>query len=96
MARAQTAAAAMTSSDPRGPIVGVVGYGVTGRRLGTYMLRQGTNVAIFDPAVSGSPRGAVAVARAADLGVTDVVALCHPHPHAELAADYLTGGVSVV
>ena len=86
----------MTSSDSRGPIVGVVGYGVTGRRLGTYMLRQGTNVAVFDPAVSGSPRGAVAVARAADLGVTDVVALCHPHPHAELAAEYLTGGVSVV
>lgn len=86
----------MTSSDPAVPIVGVVGHGVTGRRLGTYLLRLGTNVAIFDPAASGAPRGAVLVSRAADLAVTDVVALCHPQPHARLAAEYLAAGVSVV
>jgi hypothetical protein len=81
---------------PAAPIVGVVGYGVTGRRLGTYLLRQGTNVAIFDPAVSGAPRGALRVATAADLCVTDVVALCHPHSHVVLAEEYLAAGVSVV
>ena len=78
------------------PIVGLVGYGVTGRRIGTHLLRQGAKVAIFDPAGPGSPRGAVKVGHAADLSVTDVVALCHPHPHALLAAEYLAAGVSVV
>ena len=86
----------MTPPNPASPIVGVVGYGVTGRRLGTFLMRQGTNVAIFDPAVSGTPRGAVKVGAAADLSVTDVVALCHPHAHAQLAAEYLAAGVSVV
>lgn len=86
----------MMSTNTVAPIVGVVGYGVTGRRLGTYLLRQGTKVAIFDPAVSGVPSGAVPVGTAADLYVTDVVALCHPHAHAQLAAEFLAAGVSVV
>lgn len=86
----------MTPSDLVAPIVGLVGYGVTGRRIGSHLLRQGTRVAVFDPATSGSPRGAVMVGHAADLAVTDVVALCHPHPHAQLAAEYLAAGVSVV
>ncbi|MEO8268014.1 MAG: hypothetical protein ABI706_21130 [Ilumatobacteraceae bacterium] len=85
----------MTAPDA-GPIVGLVGYGVTGRRIGTHLLRRGTNVAIYDPGAPGSPRGAVTVADAADLAVTDVVALCHPHPHAHLAAEFLAAGVSVV
>jgi hypothetical protein len=38
----------------------------------------------------------VRVGQAADLAVTDVVALCQPHPHAELAAEYLAAGTSVV
>src|SRR4029079_9228304 len=75
LARAQTATL-MTPPNPAAPIVGVVGYGVTGRRLGTFLLRQGTNVAIFDPAVSGGPRGAVRGSAAGDLSVTDVVARC--------------------
>ncbi|MEP7114958.1 MAG: hypothetical protein ABI862_16955, partial [Ilumatobacteraceae bacterium] len=66
------------------------------RRIGIHLLRQGTRVAIFDPAGPGPDRGAVAVAHAADLAVTDVVALCHPHPHAQLAAEYLALGVSVI
>jgi hypothetical protein len=86
----------MSSHDAAAPIVGVVGYGITGRRLGTYLLRQGTKVAIFDPAAAGSPPDAVRVGHASDLSVTDVVALCHPHPHAHLAAEYLAEGVSVV
>ncbi|MDP9464185.1 MAG: hypothetical protein M3P52_06150 [Actinomycetota bacterium] len=86
----------MTPSDLGAPIVGLVGYGVAGRRIGSHLLRQGTRVAVFDPAMSGLPRAAVAVGDAADLNVTDVVALCHPHPHARLAAEYLAAGVSVV
>jgi hypothetical protein len=77
-------------------IVGVVGAGVTGRRLATFMLGQGRRVAVFDPASSGMSREAVRVAQAADLAVTDVVALCQPHPHANLAAEYLAAGTSVV
>jgi hypothetical protein len=77
-------------------IVGIVGAGVTGRRLAGFMLDQGLRVAVFDPASSGTRREAVRVGQAADLAVTDVVALCHPHPHAELAAEYLAAGTSVV
>ncbi len=86
----------MTNGISSTPIVGIVGCGVTGRRLGTYLLRHGTNVATFDPAVSGVPRGAVRVGLAVDLAVTDVVALCQPSPHAVLAAEFLEAGVSVV
>jgi hypothetical protein len=86
----------MTSAADAAPIVGVVGYGVTGRRLGTFLVRNGHNVAVFDPQVSGLPAGVVKIGEAADLAVTDVIALCHPHPHAELAAEYLAAGVSVV
>ena len=78
------------------PIVGLVGYGVTGRRVGAHLLGAGIRVAFYDPAVSGAPRGAITVAHTADLAVTDVVALCHPHPHSQLAAEYLAAGVSVV
>jgi hypothetical protein len=78
------------------PIVGLVGYGITGRRVATYMTRQATKVAIFDPAMSAAPRAAVKVGHAADLAVTDVVVLCQPHPHAVLTAEYLAAGVSVV
>jgi hypothetical protein len=86
----------MTTTEPGTPIVGLVGYGVTGRRIGAHLLEQGTRIAVFDPAITGPPRGAVTVGHAADLAVTDVVALCHPHPHSLLAAEYLAAGVSVV
>jgi hypothetical protein len=78
------------------PIVGLVGCGVTGRRIATYLVHQGTKVAVFDPAMGGVPTDAVRVGHAADLAVTDAVVLCHPHPHAQLAAEYLAAGVSVV
>ncbi|MEP7046111.1 MAG: hypothetical protein ABI949_05500 [Ilumatobacteraceae bacterium] len=86
----------MTVAGGASPIVGVVGNGVTGRRLTTLLLRQGMNVAIFDPSATGVPRGAVELGHATDLAVTDVIALCHPHPHADLAAEFLGRGVSVV
>ena len=73
-------------------IVGIVGAGVTGRRLATFMLADGRRVAVFDPESSTTSREAVRVGQAADLAVTDVVALCQPHPHAELAAEYLAAG----
>ncbi len=78
------------------PIVGVVGYGVTGRRIVAKLLNQRVRVAVVDPALAGPVRGAVTVADAADLAVADVVALCNPHPHTELADQYLSAGVSVV
>lgn len=86
----------MITSDRGAPIVGLVGYGVTGRRVGSHLQRDGSRVAVFDPAVSTSPRGMATVAHAADLAVTDVVGLCHPHPHSQLAAEYLAAGVAVV
>jgi len=78
------------------PIVGIVGAGVTGRRLAMFLLEQRLRVAVFDPVSPGIPREAVRVGQAADLAVTDVVALCHPHPHAVLAAELLAAGTSVV
>ena len=51
---------------------------------------------MFDPASPGTPREVVRVGTASDLAVTDVVALCHPHPHADLAGEYLAAGTSVV
>ncbi len=86
----------MTSPEAESPIVGLVGHGVTGRRIAATLLDNRVRVAVFDPAVSGSVRGAVVVGDSADLAVTDVVALCHPHPHARLAEQYLGAGVSVV
>jgi hypothetical protein len=86
----------MTRSESVAPIVGLVGYGVTGRRIAAELLSQNFRVAVFDPAVSAPPPDAVVVGDAADLGVTDVVALCHPHPHSQLAEEYLAAGISVV
>jgi hypothetical protein len=86
----------MTTPDRGAPIIGLVGYGVTGRRVGSHLQRDGRRVAVFDPAVSTSTRGMATVGDAADLAVTDVVALCHPHPHSQLAAEYLAAGVAVV
>lgn len=86
----------MTSPNDVSPIVGLVGYGVTGRRIAAQLLDLKVRLAVFDPAMSASPRGAIKVGDAADLAVTDVVALCHPHPHSQLAEEYLTAGISVV
>ncbi|HEX3088307.1 MAG TPA: hypothetical protein VHQ23_06600 [Ilumatobacteraceae bacterium] len=78
------------------PIVGLVGYGVTGRRIGARLVHSGTRVAVYDPAGVNAPRGAVHVGQPSDLAVTDVVVLSSPHPHAQMAAEFLANGVSVV
>ena len=79
-------------------IVGVVGYGVTGRRLGTLLAAPAScDVAVFDPASAGRPAwgGSRSVAPPTSC-VTDVVALCQPHPTPSWPANYLAAGVSVV
>ncbi len=90
----------MTAADLTGtdnaPIVGLVGYGVTGRRIGARLVQNGTRVAVYDPAAVGAPRGAVHVGQPADLAVTDVFVLTSPHPHAKLVAEFLASGVAVV
>jgi hypothetical protein len=82
------------------PIVGVVGYGVTGGRVVSYLTGLQRRVAIFDPAVTDGKRnlsgGAVRVDDAADLAVCDVVVLANPAPQAHLARRLLQSGTSVV
>jgi hypothetical protein len=85
----------MTSGEARVPIVGVVGYGVTGSRVAGYLVADEMRVAAYDPAASIA-HGVVRVDHQLDLMVTDVVALCSPHPHTDVAAAYLAEGVTVV
>ncbi|HEY7627975.1 MAG TPA: hypothetical protein VH761_12945 [Ilumatobacteraceae bacterium] len=86
----------MTSAGAAPVIVGMVGHGVTGRRIAAQLLAHQVGLTVFDPSPTGLPRTAVVVAQPADLEVTNVVALCHPFPHAELAAEFLAAGTSVV
>lgn len=79
-----------------GAIVGLVGCGVTGRRVVAHLDQSGVKVAVYDPEPVAVSPSVVQVHAPGDLAVTDVVAMCHPHPHAELAADCLAAGVSVV
>ena len=83
------------------PIVGVVGCGVTGSRVVAHLAAKGFRVAAFDVlrgnAVSCTrPRGGVVVGDVADLVACDLVVLCLPAPHAELAAQFLREGTPVV
>ncbi len=83
------------------PIVGVVGCGVTGSRVVAHLVQLGYRVAAFDVlrgnAVSCTrPRGGVVVERVSDLAACDLVMLCLPAPHAELAAQFLRDGTPVV
>jgi hypothetical protein len=86
----------MTRSGTATPIIGLVGYGVTGSRVGAHLVRHGMRTAAYDPMVSIASLGAVTVDDPLDLLVTDVVGLCQPHAHAELAAQFLAEGVDVV
>ncbi|MDP2290534.1 MAG: hypothetical protein Q8M22_05055 [Actinomycetota bacterium] len=87
----------MTTAEP-GSIVGVVGCGVTGARVVGLLLERGVRVAVFDPRsnVGIRRRGVVVVDSAADLAVCDLVVMCQPAPHAELAAQMLANGTRVV
>ena len=86
----------MTTVPRPSPIVGLVGHGVTGRRIASQLLRSGVRVAVFAPHVVGVPRGTVVVGEVMDLAVTDAVVLCHPQPHAQIAAEFINAGVAVV
>ena len=83
------------------PIVGVVGCGVTGSRVVANLARHGRRVAVFDVLHGNAvactrPIGGVVVDRVTDLSACDVVVLCQPAPHAELAAQFLRDGTAVV
>lgn len=84
-----------------GPIIGVVGCGVTGNRVITLLAGMKFRVAVFDVlhgnAVAGArPTGAVVVRDVDDLAPADLVVMCQPAPHSELAARFLRDGTPVV
>lgn len=89
------------AADPSTPIVGVVGCGVTGTRVVARVAAAGCRVAVFDVlhgnAVIAARRvGGVVVDDVGDLAAADLVVLCLPVPHAELAAQFLREGIPVV
>lgn len=89
----------MTSPSPStGPIVGVVGCGVTGGRALAHLLARKVQVAVYDPRAGVGVRrqGVVLVDTADDLSVCDVVVLCQPAPQAGLAERLITRGTPVV
>jgi hypothetical protein len=83
-------------------IIGVVGCGVTGGRVAAGLHRFGHRVAVFDVlhgnavAVSRQSPGVVVVDAVEDLTVCDLVVLCQPAGHAELAAQFLRDSTAVV
>ncbi len=81
-----------------GPIVGVVGCGVTGSRVVGHLLSRGLRVAVYDPQPSIGLRrqGVVPVESVDDLSVCDLVALCQPTPHVGLAERLLGHRTPVV
>lgn len=83
-------------------IIGVVGCGVTGGRVVANLHGLGHRVAVFDSlhgnavAASRKSSGVVVVDAVDDLTVCDLVVLCHPAGHADLAAQFLREGTGVV
>ena len=86
------------TSPSTGPIVGVVGCGVTGGRALAHLLANQVQVAVYDPRarVGVHRQGVVPVNTADDLSVCDVVVLCQPAPHAGLAERLVARGTPVV
>jgi hypothetical protein len=90
--------------DVVGPVVGIIGCGVTGGQVATLLReahdrRVGLIVHDRQPAIArrlASFVSGIATERVEDLATADVVACCHPSPHAELAERFLDAGVSVV
>lgn len=79
-------------------IVGVVGCGVTGSRTVANLTAQQVQVAVHDPQGAPAARrpGVVSVDRVDDLAVADLVVLCQPGPHAEIAERLVRAGTPVV
>lgn len=84
-----------------GPIVGILGCGVTGQAVGRVLRAYGVRVAWHDLAVGVADRarrrlGGVVVDDPADLGVSDAVVVTAPVPHAPLVHDLIAGRCDVV
>jgi len=80
----------MTSPEPHRPIIGVVGCGVTGSRVVAHLAAEGARVAVFDQARSVASATArrvkgIVLDRVNELTACDVVVLCQPAPHLDLA-----------
>lgn len=87
-------------SSGSGPIVAIIGCGVTGARVAEVLAAGGARVALVDSrahvahAVARSV-GGVAV-DFADANAADIAVLTHPAPQASIAAKFLIAGVPVV
>lgn len=83
---------------PHAPIIGVVGCGTTGGRVVAHLVSRQVPVAVYDPRSGLGIRrsGVVVVEHADDLGVCDLVVLCQPAPHSELAARLVAAGTHLV
>ena len=89
-----------------GPVIGVVGGGVTGGQVATQLTDfavdgRRVGLIVHDEQAMVARRlatfiGGVATEQLEDLAAADVVAFCQPSPHAELAARFLDAGVTVV
>lgn len=84
-----------------GPIIGVVGSGVTGQAAGRVLAARGLRVAWFDVAVGAAVRasrriGGVVLDSVGDLGVVDVIVLATPVPQVDLAAMFVDDGRDVI
>lgn len=88
----------MTDSMAASTIVGVMGCGVTGSRVVGHLVQRGARVAVYDPHAGVGVRrlGVVLVDAVTDLAVSDVVVMCQPGPHAELADAMVASGAAVV
>jgi hypothetical protein len=81
--------------------IGIVGCGVTGRRVARRLFAEGRPLALFDTdraavAVLADQLGAVSVAEPHELVGCAVVVCCQPGPHSPLAARLLAASTSVV
>ena len=81
-----------------GPIIGLVGHGVTGGRIAARLLAEQVRVAVYDPSPTISARGTaiVRVESAIDLVACDLVVVCSPAPHRALTERFLADGTTVV
>ena len=88
----------VNDADTSGRIVGLVGCGVTGSRVIAHLLQRQMQVAVYDPRPGLGVRrhGVVVVDSPDDLSVCDVVVLCQPAPHLELAERLLAQGTPLV
>ncbi len=92
-----TAATTHAAGRPRA-IIGVVGCGTTGGRVVAHMVARKVEVAVYDPRPGLGVRrqGVVLVESVDDLTVCDVVVMCQPAPHAELAERLIRDGTNLV